>query len=325
MLPSTQRQQGVALLTAVMVVALASTLVAGLMVTQNLSIHRAANMRSIDAAWWYLVGLEEWAGTILRRDAEANQVDNLNEPWAQTIDFLPVDEGVLSGQLVDLNGRFNLNSLGKPLNQNPNQAPGTPAPAEEMEIFNRLLQAIPELRNQPIADLGSKIADWVDADANPRFPGGAEDETYMGMTPPRRAANQLLTSVTELRAIAGVTPEIYAALLPHVAVLPTTNLSINVNTATPAVLQSLAAGVSPAEIEGLLVQRQNQPWEDAQAFSAEPAFAGRALASGLSVTSEWFEARGTADIDGVRLELVSRIQRGSDNKARVVARSRAPL
>lgn len=318
-------QKGVALLTAVMVVALASTLIAGLMVTQNLSIHRAANMRSIDAAWWYLVGLEEWAGTILRRDAEANQVDNLNEPWAQAIDFLPVDEGVLSGQLVDLNGRFNLNSLAQPQANNPTPGQGASNTPEPLQVFIRLLASIPELQNQPTVDLGTKIADWVDADANPRFPGGAEDETYMGMTPPRRAANQLMASVTELRLIAGVTPEIYAALLPHVAVLPTTELSINVNTATPAVLQSLAVGVTPAEIEGLLVQRESQPWEDTQSFAAESVFAGRALASGLTVQSEWFEAQGTADIDGVRLQLVSRIQRGADNRARVVARSRAPL
>lgn len=318
-------QQGVALLTAVMVVALASTLIAGLMVTQNLSIHRAANMRSIDAAWWYLVGLEEWAGTILRRDAEANQVDNLNEPWAQAIDFLPVDEGVLSGQLVDLNGRFNLNSLAQPQANNPTPGQDAANTPEPLQVFIRLLASIPELQNQPTVDLGTKIADWVDADANPRFPGGAEDETYMGMTPPRRAANQLMASVTELRLIAGVTPEIYAALLPHVAVLPTTELSINVNTATPAVLQSLAVGVTPAEIEGLLVQRESQPWEDTQSFAAEAVFAGRALASGLTVQSEWFEAQGTADIDGVRLQLVSRIQRGADNRARVVARSRAPL
>ena len=308
-------QAGVALLMAVMVVALASTLTAGLMVTQNLSVHRAANLRSLDAAWWYLVGLEEWAGSILRRDGEDSDFDALTEVWAQRIDFLPVDEGVLAGQITDLNGRFNLNAL------------GAAEPQQALEQFQRLLAAIPELRDQPVAELGTRIADWIDADSNPRFPGGAEDDAYLSLDPPRRAANHPLVSVSELWLIEGMTAEIYNALVPHVAVWPwgTGGAPINVNTATPALLQSLAEDINPGDIEALIQIREQSPFESIEQFNSQEVLAGRNIQASIDVKSNLFRAEGAADIDGVRMQMVSILERGTDKRVRVLAHSLAPF
>ncbi len=49
---------------------------------------------------------------------------------------------------------------------------------------------------------------------------GAEDEYYAAQTPAYRAANRPMSSVSELRAVAHMTPEIYRALLPWVTVWP---------------------------------------------------------------------------------------------------------
>ena len=308
-------QAGVALLMAVMVVAMASTLTAGLMVTQNLSVHRAANLRSLDAAWWYLVGLEEWAGSILRRDGEDSDYDALTEVWAQRIDFLPVDEGVLAGQITDLNGRFNLNAL------------GAAEPQQALEQFQRLLAAIPELRDQPVAELGTRIADWIDVDSNPRFPGGAEDDAYLSLDPPRRAANHPLVSVSELWLIEGMTAEIYNALVPHVAVWPwgTGGAPINVNTATPALLQSLAEDINPGDIEALIQIREQSPFESIEQFNSQEVLAGRNIQASIDVKSNLFRAEGAADIDGVRMQMVSILERGTDKRVRVLAHSLAPF
>ncbi len=307
-------QRGVALLTAVMVTAFAATIITGLMVAQNLAIHRATNMRSADAAWWYLVGLEEWAATILRRDAADSSYDGLDELWAMPIDFLPVDEGVLSGRLVDLNGRFNLNSL----------AGGSLS--KTLPQFQRLLAAIPELADKNVVALGEQIADWIDADAQPR-PQGAEDEIYLSLQPPRRAGNQPLVSVTELRLMPEMTPEIFTALLPHVAVYPASlgTLPINVNTATAPVLQSLAEQFTSADVESLLAIREQGSWDTLDKFNAEPALAARNIEVGIDVKSSLFQAEGTAQIDGVRMEMTSILYRATDGKARVVAHSRSPL
>jgi len=309
-----REQSGVALLTAVMVTTFAATIIAGLMVAQNLSIHRATNMRSADAAWWYLIGLEEWASTILRRDAQDSAYDGLDELWAMPIDFLPVDEGVLAGRIVDLNGRFNLNSLAGASLQ------------KALPQFQRLLAAIPELAGTDAMSLGAQIADWIDEDAEPR-PQGAEDEVYLALEPPRRAANLPLVSVTELRLMPEMTPDIYKALEPHVAAYPAELgiLPINVNSVTPPVLQSLSAEFTPADIESLLAVREQGSWESIDAFNAEPALAARAIEIDIDVSSTLFQAEGTAQIDGVRMHLTSILHRGSDGKARVLAHSRSPL
>ncbi len=63
------------------------------------------------------------------------------------------------------------------------------------------------------------VSDWLDADANPSL-DGAEDEYYAAQAPAYRAANRAMSSVSELRAVANMTPEIYQALLPWVTVWP---------------------------------------------------------------------------------------------------------
>lgn len=309
-----KEQSGVALLTAVMVTAFAATIIAGLMVTQNLAIHRATNMRSADAAWWYLIGLEEWASTILRRDAQDSTFDGLDEFWAMPIDFLPVDEGVLAGRMIDLNGRFNLNSLaGQSL-------------AKAVPQFQRLLNAIPELAGADVLGLAEQIADWIDADAQPR-PQGAEDEVYLAMQPSRRAANQPLVSVTELRLMPGMTPETYRALEPHVAAYPAGvgEQPINVNTATAPVLQSLSVKFTPADVESLLAAREQGSWETIGKFNAEPAVAARPIDVEIDVYSTLFQAEGTAQIDGVRMHMTSILLRDKTGKTRLLAHSRSPL
>lgn len=75
------------------------------------------------------------------------------------------------------------------------------------------------------------IADYIDADDSPRF-HGAEDNFYQSQTPPRHSANQMLFLTGELRQIKGITENIYQRLIPYVCVLPTSELSINLNMLT---------------------------------------------------------------------------------------------
>lgn len=75
------------------------------------------------------------------------------------------------------------------------------------------------------------IADYIDVDDSPRF-HGAEDNFYQSQTPPRHSANQMLFLTGELRQIKGITENIYQRLIPYVCVLPTTELSINLNMLT---------------------------------------------------------------------------------------------
>jgi type II secretory pathway component PulK len=57
------------------------------------------------------------------------------------------------------------------------------------------------------ADVADAIVDWIDPDDDPR-PNGAENDYYMGQSPPYRCKNGPLDSLEEMLLIRGVTPEL---------------------------------------------------------------------------------------------------------------------
>ncbi len=107
------RQRGVALITAVLIVALATILAINVtfrgMVDQRRSATCSHSIRRTRVA----LGAEAWAADFLRKDAQESQTDHLGETWAKPLPPLPVGEGigVVEGRLEDMQGRFNINSL----------------------------------------------------------------------------------------------------------------------------------------------------------------------------------------------------------------------
>lgn len=144
--------------------------------------------------------------------------------------------------------------------------------------------------------------DWLDADTIPRD-FGAEDDYYYDATPPYRAANRAFVSVSELRAVAYMTPEIFRALEPLLTVWAD-NGKLNINTAPIEVLRSLnAAGdyqpLSVAEGETLLELRGDSGFESVEALLDSPVFAQRELGDlrgTLVLSSNYFLFIGEADV-----------------------------
>src|SRR5690606_16456238 len=110
-----RRQRGVALITVLLVVALATLVCAGLMLRQQLAIRSVGNQLLVRQAQYYAEGGELLARALLLRDLrEAGQlmVDHPGEAWASPGLRFPLDEGgELRLRIEDLAGRFNLNSL----------------------------------------------------------------------------------------------------------------------------------------------------------------------------------------------------------------------
>ena len=212
------------------------------------------------------------------------------------------------GGLQDLQGRFNLNSLGgAPLN---GQGANAYGPAQQ--VFIRLLQALDgvEIDAFQAAVITESIADWIDVDEEPRA-NGAEASYYVSLTPSYRPADRPMASVSELRAVANVTPEIYRALRDVVTVWPQEGpWAINLHTAPLPVLRAFNVDgslepLNAGEAEALIAQRADTGFESVEDFLAHPAFAGASTAAAQSFlreTSEYF--RLTA-----RVELVGRESR----------------
>ena len=109
-------QSGVALVTAILIVALASILSASLLKRLNLDISRTQNIIQNEQAYLYTLGLEIISFAFLTHDAEDSEHDSLDEVWAYEMPPFPVEGGQVTGALKDLQGKFNLNNLSKTLN-----------------------------------------------------------------------------------------------------------------------------------------------------------------------------------------------------------------
>jgi general secretion pathway protein K len=104
------------------------------------------------------------------------------------------------------------------------------------------------------------VADWLDADNYPEFPGGAEDETYSSLKLPYRTANHYIADISELMSIKGFDRKTYSILEPHISALPI-DTAININTASSEVLMSIDEKFTQTQIGALIQQRESSPFE----------------------------------------------------------------
>ena len=299
-----RRNEGVALITAMLIFALVTIVATNLKWDNSLDIRRTFVMLNRDQAIQVALGAESWIMDILRQDLEDSQTDHLGEIWASELPGLPIDGGEVFGAIVDLQGRFNINNLiddqGK-------------VQEESMEQFRRLLNAL-ELDPR----FAGVTVDWLDADQDAGFPDGAEDPIYSGMMPPYKSPNTTLTSVSELAAIDGMEKAVFRVLERHITALPG-RTAINVNTATAAVLQSLDEEVSASDVERLISERETAGFNDIQnAFSS---IVSPDVLNTLDESSNYFQLKVVVRIDTVRITLFSTLQRGPQGDVSPILRS----
>jgi general secretion pathway protein K len=299
---------GVALITALLVVAIASLAATALLTSANLAIHRMNALRDSEQAWWVARGVEAWVLGILDKDAKERDYDGLDEDWAAPVDYLPVEQGFVRGNIVDLQGRFNLNGLAKEHD---------PA-GDRRKQFERLLRGVSAAEVPPT--LVPAILDWIDEDQNPGFPSGAEDTAYQGMTPPYRAANRPFTVVSELLAVQGMTPELYAVLRDRVSALPEPT-PINVNTAPDTVIRALSDSVDEAKLAQFIERRKEQPALTIDDFIKEGIVGADAPKADLAVASRYFQIQGEVFVGSSRVALYSLIHRPDPGTPTVLAHS----
>lgn len=255
-------QRGVAIIVVLLVVAIVSMIATYLTGRMQLSFQRTNNMLTLTQGSWFAQGAEDFVSYVLTEDEDSEQ-DTLQEDWAMPDMSFPIQDGDLTlgqmqGQIFDRQACFNLNSLVQPVTADvaTGRAAGYTAgdfnDEPVQKLFARLLS---QLELEP--DLLPAIIDWLDSDDTARN-GGAEDSYYASLKQPYRAANQLMSSVSELRLIKGFEqPEVYQRLKDLVCVLPTTKVKkINVNTiVAPELLMALAKNLSLSDAQRILDER----------------------------------------------------------------------
>ena len=293
-------ERGVAVVTAVLVVAVAASAAAYMLAQQSATLNQTALVASRAQADQYAQAGLDWARGVLAEDARSGPVDSLAEPWARPLAGLPVERAVVSGAIADLQGRFNLNNLAKD---------GRRSEAD-VKILVRLLES---LGLDPA--LADAVVDWVDADQEVSGNGGAEDSYYLSLPQPRRAANRPIAQVEELYAIRGFDAAAVAKLRPYVTALPS-RTTVNANTAPAMVLGAILPELSRDEIRALVASRDAKPFRDRADIRERASKAPQAtVEASLDVKSDHFLVQVAVAQDDIQLATEALVARAAPGAA----------
>ena len=333
---SRQGQEGVALLTALLIAALVTVAAVAMASRQQLDVRRTGNMLEADQAYMYVLAAEALAVQVLNVDSQLNHIDTLNDIWNEELPPTIIEGGMISGKIKDLQGRFNLNNL---IIVTPGNNKGE-QDKDQANMLRRILAQVSlvEENVQLSPFMANRITDWIDTNLN-SLADGAEDLNYLSLDLPYRAANRLMTNPSELAAVAGLSLEDVAALKPYVTTLPQLNTAtsatqVNVNTADAIVLMSLDENITPSIAHTLTRQPDitnelpgesaKTPFEKTSDFVDELAHHQITLdpkvVSSLSVTSDYFLITSNASIGRTALDMYSLVERTA-NGVVVVSRS----
>lgn len=228
------RQAGVAIIAVLMVAALVASVGGLLMLRQQRALQQLEirkDTAEARAATWSVLQLVRLT---LRDDARQGQPDHLLKPWAIPIPEMKVENGGLSGRLIELNGRFNLNNL--------LTADGK-IDATGMAAYRQLLLNL---------GLSAQLADALDAHWRQQQAQSA-------------AAPQLLLELNELAQLNGYNAAVLQTLEPYVVALPARS-TVNVNFVSAEVLAAYLPKLGVSRAEQVLAKRRSKYFASVDEF-----------------------------------------------------------
>jgi general secretion pathway protein K len=311
-------QHGVALLTILLMVVTATILAVSLLSRQDRVMRATSLLLRQDQSLQYAFAGEHLFGALLIASAKDNaKVDHAKSLWARPIPPYPVEDGFITGKLIDQSGKFNLNNLYQ----------GGKANAVALAYFKRLLT---QLGLRP--GLASAVLDWQTPEtASPTDGDGAKNSFYLGQNPSYQAANRSFQQIEELRKVRGFDEKTYQVLAPYISAVPQL-AAININTAPMQVLTALDDKLTPGLVSGWIVERDAKPggiaqvnemWQN-KVFLNVPAAARTDLSTLLDVKSSYFQVQISVNLTGRNRYLTSDIYR-TEQKIYVWRRSLAQL
>lgn len=324
-LPPRRRQRGVALLTAMLIVALATVLAVNVLWTTGVDVRRTENLLVQDQARILALAAEDAAILLMLQvfqNREPGSGEFTRQDYAAVqVAFEVEGGGNIVANLEEVQGRFNLNNLvnlqGEPVQW----------AAEHFQTLLRFLIPLMPIGDStdrgrgcsrdPLA-LTESVIDWIDPDDMPGL-NGAEEAVYTNLVPPYRPANFWFTSPSELLAVNCFTPELYEVLAPYIVALPPRKegglQQLNINTARPMVLNALLpSGGPPLDPD----EPTGAPFDNVNEFAATYGIADQA--GNLRIDGKWFLLRVSASIGTTEVTMYSLLE-ARDNQ--IIARLRS--
>ena len=276
------RQQGAALLLAMLTVTLVATLAATALWQQWRGIEIESAERARAQLSWVLTGALDWSRLILREDGRAGAVDHLSEPWALPLSearlstFLAQDrdnnmqdtgEAFLSGRITDLQSRMNVLNL---VEQGKRSEPA-------WQAFAKLFR----LLGLPTTEL-TVLAEQLRLASAHKLP-----QSQAALLPQR---------VVDLGRL-GLSPATLAELAPYITVLPE-RTTVNLNTASAEVMYANLPGIDFVQAQQLVLKRASSHFRSIDDIRRETGLpADYVDATQVGVATQFFEVVGRLRIE----------------------------
>ncbi len=299
-------QRGVAIITALVVVAAATVAVSAMVWRQSLSVRKVENQAALGEARWLARSAIEWARLVLLQDARTSTVDHPGElralPLAETrvsddlatvqpgastnsdtsaTPFADNDAAFVSGRMRDAQAHLNLTGL----------ATGDTVDEQRFAMLTRLLDVL-GLKKELARDIAARMA------AAPRV------ASFDGLVADLSAAGALDRATAD-------------RLRPFVVVLPSST-PVNLNTA-PAEVVAACFPDLPLDAARALVRSREQAWfnQVGDVAARLPGTSGPSTPANVSVTTNWFEVEGRVRVGRADLEVVALIEREQNGATHV--------
>lgn len=234
-----KKNKGTALIMVLLAIAVMIIAASTIAVRFNRVFFITNNADQVQISRWYVDGIEGIIKKYMIDDFKKTKSKvYLGMNWAQPNQVIPLDDSVISGTVHDEMACFNINSLANNLSfdisstdamQNTDyRLLDRPYPAL---VFKHLIMLTGADENTADTIVDSSI-DWIDNDSDMKSSVGAEDQYYSSIPSPHLTAQGYFYDKSEIRAVRGMTAEIYRRLEPLICALPTSDLNISVNMLT---------------------------------------------------------------------------------------------
>ena len=249
---STKRQEGSAIITALLLVVFITAIVSLLLTVQHVTLKRTQHIINSNQMQAYALSGEDQAIEYVKSLAPKEEgAQRRTVDWPVNLDTTSVQGGEVQVIIHDLQSRFNINNLIDQANIKP---------------FVAMLRSIePDLKEKEATDKANAIHAWF----SPTTELEVDTHAYENAQPPYQPAQQAMQSISELRLVAGMEPNLVSELLPYLtAISNKTATPININTALRPVILSLSENMTVEDAREIIVRRQEQgPFRSAEEFN----------------------------------------------------------
>ena len=293
-----RQQQGIAVVTAILIAALVASLAFALTARERQWLNQMENRNDLSAAQATAFAAVDLARLTLRDDMRNSQVDHLLETWTVPVPPINVDEGRASGRLAELQGRFNLFNLQS----------GGKVSESAVVALQRLLatRSLPTAWAAKIALAVASQTALIEQQAS-----ASVNKTRSKLLP--------LANLSELADLTGIEAGKLAVLEPLVVILPEAT-AVNVNFAPPEVLMAVTPGLAAGEADQLVSRRSTAHFKSIGDFTGAlpERLRTTAVSSVYTVESQYFLSEAQAWFGRAQVHLQALIFRQRNKMPEII-------